>query len=476
MPAPLVSAPVLGLALSVLSLGCGIEAMGALDPNDMASGGSGGAGGQGGSVQGGYSGGGIGGQITAGIGGSDAGAAGIAGMVPSGGSGGEGGAGLGAQGGSGIAGQSGAGAGGLSGQAGISGTAGVAGQGGVSGQSGTGGQAGMGGLGGASGQSGQSGAGGSDVYMPNPVRPFPGQVLPPTRAFLSWKMPMPSGKTVNGYEYCATSDLSAPIDDPSQCPGEMMVLTPYAVLDSLQKSSNYRWKVRARFSDGSASAFSSIGSFETDNSLAAWWRLDGNANDSSTNGFHGVLKNSASFASGLEAQALQCDGAGAYVDVGNQPSLNLAGPLSISAWFFANGVPATADSGIMNLGLLNYAMTYHTNQKVYFYIGDGSNSLSVAASSDEWHHVAGVFNGTTNEGGMKLYFDGLLAQMKSSAVATTGADGALAIGKYGESYFKGLIGNISIHSSELSETTIQNEYCSAYSLAKSKPLPPQCEP
>jgi hypothetical protein len=234
--------------------------------------------------------------------------------------------------------------------------------------------------------------------------------------------------------------------------------------------------VRAHFDDTSVSAWSAVQTFSTDNSLVAWWRFNGNALDSSSSGINGALQNGPVFAAGRDDQALQCDGVDDYADMGSGAPLQLAGPLTVSAWVNGNGIPTASDSGILNLGALNYALTYHTNGQVYFYVNDGGNNLHTPMSANAWHQVSGVFDGTTNTGGMRLYLDNTLAGMKASSAATTGAAGNLWIGRYSMSYFKGLIDNVTIYNRVLSDAALLNEFCATQAEGGVDPLPPSCEP
>jgi hypothetical protein len=266
------------------------------------------------------------------------------------------------------------------------------------------------------------------------------------------------------------------IDEDSECPGGATGSKTHAVLDSLTAGSAYLWKVRALFEDGGISPWSAVGSFATDNSLVAWWRLNGNAVDSGPAGLDGTIQNGAGFAAGLEGQAFNADGVDDCIDLGNASALRLSGPLTVSAWINGNGVPTTADSGIVNHGSLNYALTHHTNGRVYFYIGDGGNNLNAGTGPGAWHHIAGTFDGTTNADGMRLYLDGSVAGLRTSTVATTGATGATAVGRYAASYFRGLIDDVALYDAVLSEPAVVNDYCAAQASGGVDPLPTACQP
>ncbi len=320
----------------------------------------------------------------------------------------------------------------------------------------------------------------SDLPPPGPslLRPAMGEALPPTRALLLWQdLEAVTGRAIRDYEICSTTGAMESIDEDSECPASKTATGTYLVLDPLQAGVASLWKVRGRFEDGGLSAWSAVGAFTPDNSLVAWLRLNGDATDSSVEGHNGALQNGAGFGAGIDAQALQLDGTNDYTDLGG--GLALPGALTVSAWIYGNGTPASADSGIVNQGNLNYALTSHTDGRVYFYIGDGTNNLRASVSPGTWHHVAGTFNGTTDPDGMRFYLDGALAGMKASSTATTGATGDLWIGRYSASHFNGGIDNVTLYDGALSEAAVLNEYCATLAAGAAggiDPLPAPCQP
>jgi hypothetical protein len=312
---------------------------------------------------------------------------------------------------------------------------------------------------------------------PMPVFPADTEILPPTLAYHYWRDgDTPSGRTIAGYELCRTSGPVTEIDEDSECPNLVQTTQNLWVLDPLSSLANYHWKVRTRFDDDSRSVWSAVQAFSTDDSLVAWWRLNGDALDSGPAGLDGTTQNGAGFAAGLEGQALSADGTNDYIDMGSDNALHLNGPLTVSAWINGNGAPTAADTGILNVGSLNYALTHHTNGRVYFYIGNGGNNLNAAAGPGAWHQVTGTFDGTTNADGMKFYLNGAVAGMRASTVATTGATGSLWIGRYNMSYFRGLIDSVAVYNKALSGAEVLNEHCAVQALAGTNPLPPACTP
>ena len=66
--------------------------------------------------------------------------------------------------------------------------------------------------------------------------------------------------------------------------------------------------------------------------LVGWWKLDGNATDSSGNGSNGTLVGGPTFTNGQIDQAINLNGTSQYVNVGAPATLNNLPALSISAW------------------------------------------------------------------------------------------------------------------------------------------------
>jgi len=150
------------------------------------------------------------------------------------------------------------------------------------------------------------------------------------------------------------------------------------------------------------------------------------------------------------------DGSNDYVDCGSDDSLNvgLAGSngLSLEAWV-KPGSTAISDAVIVKNGPFRYGLTYHNATNLFFYIHGGDNSVATALSYDVWHHVVGTWDGTTNENGMKLYFDGVLVKQKTSIYDSTEATGPVYIG--GTNTFDGPIDEVRIWERALTPTEVK---------------------
>jgi len=178
--------------------------------------------------------------------------------------------------------------------------------------------------------------------------------------------------------------------------------------------------------------------------------FDGNANDTSGNGEHGVLVGDATFATGVYGEALSLDGSGDYVDV------------AISDYTYTNftlecwiKVP-TYDDNVHYISLQDnsYLVLGDYGQGPFSTWADGldpidiDNDLGVEPdlTTDEWHHVAFTYDGSYQ----RLFHDGV----EVGTVSTTGSVthsasyyAGLNIGSRhtgGTQYVDGLIDNVRI--------------------------------
>ncbi|HEX5037626.1 MAG TPA: LamG domain-containing protein [bacterium] len=174
--------------------------------------------------------------------------------------------------------------------------------------------AGDGGEGGGSVDGGMGGEGGTSVlgtqYIPNGIRPTLGQKLSAMRAHLQWSAPSatPEGKTFDHYDVCWATGTVMDLGGESECPNPATTQKTYSAIASLTAGTQYFWKVRTGYTDGTTSYYSSALPFRTDSSLIAWWPFNGNMNDASGSSHTGSLKNGAAFATGLLEQGVKMDG------------------------------------------------------------------------------------------------------------------------------------------------------------------------
>ena len=197
-----------------------------------------------------------------------------------------------------------------------------------------------------------------------------------------------------------------------------------------------------------------------------WWSGDGNANDISGGGNNGTPENGAGFVAGRAGQGFLLDGIDDQVVIGNVPSLELqTGDFTIEAW--ANiaqskfnviaGKDGCGDPNIYSL------LVDQSNAPGFSVVNSAGDSFIVSASAvslNEWHHIAGVKEGTN----IKIYVDGVL-QNTLAISGTFGANNKIfAIGDRinsnptgcGNTNFSGRIDEVSLYNRALTAAETQS--------------------
>ncbi len=144
-----------------------------------------------------------------------------------------------------------------------------------------------------------------------------------------------------------------------------------------------------------------------DANLVGHWKLDGNADDSSGHNNHGTLYGGPQWVAGkVGSGALDVDGIDDYVDCGNDPSLQITGTeITVAAWVKAR--PEVWWSGIAGKTASNwadgYALFLHDDNTVNFYVADWRIASESFTADDQWHHVAGTYDGSN----VRIWVDGV---------------------------------------------------------------------
>jgi hypothetical protein len=205
-----------------------------------------------------------------------------------------------------------------------------------------------------------------------------------------------------------------------------------------------------------------IAEAQDDPNLIGWWKMDETSGtiavDSSGYGNDGTVVGGAQWVSGYIDGAMDLDGDDDYVDCGYDPIFNTANEMTVAAWVTIRSVP-TAWASVVAKGEYSWRISNNNTERTYHFgitIWSASNpSVNgvTAVGLDEWHHVAGVYDGAN----INLYLDGLL----DSTVATTSPIGVNAanvlIGENPEAAgrnWDGLIDDVRIYSRALSAAEI----------------------
>jgi hypothetical protein len=196
----------------------------------------------------------------------------------------------------------------------------------------------------------------------------------------------------------------------------------------------------------------------------AYYKLDGNANDETTN-YDGVESN-ITYEFGRFGQAAVFNGSSSYITTGVDSSdINMENT-SFSCWInftatsgtiMDNGGAASSGRGLILETGSGYIVWQQAN-------GTSGQSTAITSASNSyndgnWHHVVGTIDGNRV---MKLYIDGNVESSTSTANSSaTSPLYTLEIGRrayYNSQYFNGKIDQVRIFDSALDATAVENLY------------------
>jgi hypothetical protein len=189
----------------------------------------------------------------------------------------------------------------------------------------------------------------------------------------------------------------------------------------------------------------------------AWYKLDGNALDSSGNGYHGTWTGTEAYVTGKYGQAGSYDGSSGVSTPGE--TIIPAGSVTVAAWAKLDrhiDFQAIAGAGILSkgngIGLLGAASSWTAQNREGTVLHEASTNHS---STTAWTHLATVRNGTD----LRLYVNGVLSAVTASANVAA-ADARFAIGERYRSMLiafrlDGLVDDVRIYDRALSQDNIQ---------------------
>jgi len=188
------------------------------------------------------------------------------------------------------------------------------------------------------------------------------------------------------------------------------------------------------------------------NGLVSYYRFNGNASDS-VGGNNGTEVGNPTYAAGRLGQAISLDGAGDYVNCGNDASFNITSAITISAWI--KGTFDVSLDRIIEKGYNWMLCSGYGDNAAFYCLGFGILEGSVTVGDNQWHHLAGVFDGSK----MYLYVDGdvdvVMAAAGSLKVSTTN----VYVGGNTSQSFNGLVDDVRIYNRALLANEVRTLYC-----------------
>jgi hypothetical protein len=203
------------------------------------------------------------------------------------------------------------------------------------------------------------------------------------------------------------------------------------------------------------------------NGLVAYFPLDGDAIDQTSNGHNGTIFGAATIP-GVVGKALYFNGTSSYVQIPSAGSLSMTDALSISVWIKPEllnlwyKVVSKSNSQVTdNDWSLGEAMAGGICFSVYKgadqYYTNGGTSLNL----NEWNHVLGTWDGSV----MRIYQNGKLqSEMVDVTLPINSSEGPLFIGRMPQNtyYFKGAIDELRIFNRAVTPQEADYLYRNAY--------------
>ncbi len=170
--------------------------------------------------------------------------------------------------------------------------------------------------------------------------------------------------------------------------------------------------------------------------LVAHWRLDETsgtmASDASGTGNHGVLAGGTLWTEGVIGGAAEFDGIDDGIEATANPTLNLTGAVTLSAWINIRGTNTTQTvlSRNFDMEARGYTLRINSNGVAEFHISsDCVDEVSVVTADplpvNTWVHVAATYEPSTS---MLVYVDGIFDNSLKGTVPDSQCDNGKAVG------------------------------------------------
>jgi hypothetical protein len=156
---------------------------------------------------------------------------------------------------------------------------------------------------------------------------------------------------------------------------------------------------------------------DLNNGLVAYYPFNGNANDASGNGNHAIIHDASETVDrfGSASSAYDFNGSSSYIDIPQNPSIDLTTQFTLSAWIYQRGsqyagyrIIDKCDSGSPN-GVTFDTYGANTGGRQLRLQGAGTGTPGNVVGSTQyallqWHHVVATVSGTLGS----VYLDGTL--------------------------------------------------------------------
>ena len=183
----------------------------------------------------------------------------------------------------------------------------------------------------------------------------------------------------------------------------------------------------------------SLGQLPTQTGMSAYYKTEGNSNDSSGNAVNGT-DTSITYVRGYFNQGAQFNGTSSYISLGT--GLNLTNEISIRFWIkHPTGSPSTCTiinkGNRTNAASLQYQVGVQTDGTLRMSVSDGITITAISSiktiNDNLWHFVLAKFSGDNNQDTIQFDIDGKIDNTAASTIiAMQSTAKSVAIGRDGD--------------------------------------------
>jgi hypothetical protein len=201
-----------------------------------------------------------------------------------------------------------------------------------------------------------------------------------------------------------------------------------------------------------------------DPDLVGYWKFDetsgATAQDATGNGNDGTLNGDPQWVPGKLGGALEFDGDGDYVDIGDDPIFNITGQITVACWIKVEQFTISWQA-IFTMGDDSWRLQRQTTTDNLCWACTGVTGTpgdwwlygDANVNDGEWHHAAGVYDGSK----YYLYVDGELDASKDTSGTMSISSYPVFIGANAQQSgreFQGLIDDVRVYKRALSDVEI----------------------
>ena len=208
--------------------------------------------------------------------------------------------------------------------------------------------------------------------------------------------------------------------------------------------------------------------------LVAWWKFDGNFDDSSGNGHDGTAVGAPTFAAGQFGQAVVVNGSSDYINCGQNLTdttlgdggtltgfsmtfwVNRAvagdnkvcGDIDTSGWSGGGGIKAAIYNNRLEIDMRD-------SDQRYFSRDDATQPLGTTMTTNTWYHIAVVFDDAGDT--MTIYLNGVVDRLMTVTQGMAASTHDFYIGTDTPNaghYFNGMIDDMLLYDSALSQAEV----------------------